>query len=47
MYIKRSGLSRKDPVQPVEQDMYEVVHNSGDISPVPLTANPAYGPVGQ
>ena len=47
VYIKRSKLTRKEPVKPVEQVVYEDVHNSGDISPVPLTTNPAYGPIGQ
>ena len=47
MYIKRSGLIRKEPEKPVEQVVYEEVHNSGDTNPVFLTTNPAYGPVGQ
>ena len=47
VYIKRSGLSRKEPVQQVEQDVYEEVQNPDVISPVPLTTNPAYGPIGQ
>ena len=47
VYIKRSGLSRKEPVQPVEQDVYEEVQNPDVISPVSLTTNPAYGPIGQ
>ena len=42
----RSGLTRKEPVKPVEQDLYEEVQNSDIISPVPLTTNPAYGPIG-
>ena len=47
MYIKRSGLTRKEPVKPVEQDVYEEIQNPDAISPVPLTDNPAYGPIGQ
>ena len=47
VYIKRSGLTRKEPVKPVEQGMYEEVQNPGIISPVPLTTNPAYEPIGQ
>ena len=47
VYIKRTGLTRKEPVQPVEQDVYEEVQNPDVISPVPLTDNPAYGPIGQ
>ena len=48
MYNKRSGLTRKEPIKPVKQVVYEDIHNSGDTtSPVFLTTNPAYGPVGQ
>ena len=47
VYIKRTELTRKEPVQPVEQDVYEEVQNPDAISPVPLTDNPAYGPIGQ
>ena len=47
VYIKFSGLTRKEPVKPVEEDMYEEVRKSDSTSPVPLTTNPAYGPVGQ
>ena len=47
MYNKRSGLTRKEPVKPVEQVVYEDIHSSGDTNPVCFTTNPAYGPVGQ
>ena len=47
VYNKRSGLTRKEPVKPVEQIVYEEVQNPDIISPVPLITNPAYGPVGQ
>ena len=47
VYIKRSGLRKKKPVKPLEQDMYEEVQNPDIISPVPLATNPAYGPIGQ
>ena len=47
VYNKRPGLARKEPVKPVEQDMYEEVQNPDIIGPVPLTTNPAYGPIGQ
>ena len=47
MYNKRNGITRKEPVKPVEQVMYEYVHSSDDTNPVSLTTNPAYGPVGQ
>ena len=47
VYNKRAGLTRKEPVQPVEQDVYEEVQNPDIISEVPLTTNPAYGPIGQ
>ena len=44
VYNKRAGLTRKEPV---EQDVYEEVQNPDIISEVPLTTNPAYGPIGQ
>ena len=47
MYIERSGLTSKEPVKPVEQVVYEDMHSPDDTSPVFLTTNPAYGPVGQ
>ena len=47
MYIKRSGLTRKEPVKLVEQVVYEEVQNLAIISPLPLTINPAYGHIGQ
>ena len=47
VYNKKSGQTRKEPVKPVEQVVYEDIHNSGDTSPVFLSTNPAYGPVGQ
>ena len=47
VYIKRSELTRKEPVKPVEQSVYEEVKNPDVISPVPLATNPAYGLVGQ
>ena len=47
MYNKRSGLTRKEVVKPFEQVVYEEVLNSDSTSPVPLTTNPAYGPIGQ
>ena len=47
MYIKRSGLTRKEPVKPVEQVVYEDVQNPGINNPVLLTTDPAYGPIGQ
>ena len=47
VYNKRSGLTRKESVKPVEQVVYEDIHNSDDTNPVFLSTNPAYGPVGQ
>ena len=47
VYIKRGGLTRKEPVKLVGQDVYEEVQNRAVINPVPLTTNPAYGPIGQ
>ena len=47
VYIKRTGLTIKEPVKPVEQDVYEEVQNPTVISPVVLTTNPAYGPIKQ
>ena len=47
VYIRCSGLARKEPFKPVEEDVYEEVRKTDSTSPVPLTANPAYGPVGQ
>ena len=47
MYIKRSGLTRKIPVKPIEELLYEEVKNPNVINPVPFAANPAYGLVGQ
>ena len=47
MYIKRTGLRRKEPVKPIEQDMYEEVQSPDVISPVVLTTNPVYGPIRQ
>ena len=47
VYIKRVGQTRKEPVQPVEQYLYEEVQNPDISSEVPLTTNPAYGPIGQ
>ena len=47
MYNKRSGLRRKEPEKPVEEVVYEDMQRSCDTSPVFLTINPAYGPVGQ
>ena len=32
MYNKRTGLTRKEPVKPVEQDVYEEVQNPDVIS---------------
>ena len=43
LYNKRSGLIRKKPVKPVEQDVYEEVQTPDVISPVPLATNPVYG----
>ena len=47
VYIKRTGLIRKGPVKPVEQDMYEEIQNPDVINQVSLSTNPAYGPIGQ
>ena len=47
VYNKRIGSTRKGLVKPVEQVVYEEVKNPDIISPVPLTTNPAYGPIGQ
>ena len=47
MYNKRTGLTRKEPVKPFEQVVYEEVRNSDSTSPVLFTTNPAYGPIGQ
>ena len=47
IYNKRVGLTRKEPVQPFEQDVYEEVQNPDIIGPVPLTTNPAYEHVDQ
>ena len=49
MHIKRTGLTRKEPVKPVEQVVYDEVHNSDSISSLYycLTTNTAYGPVVQ
>ena len=46
-YKKRVGLTRKEPVKPIEQDVYEEVQNLDIISPVHLTTNPAYELVDQ
>ena len=45
--IKRTGLAKNKPVKPVKQVVYEEVQNPDIIVPVPLTINPAYGPIGQ
>ena len=47
VYIKRSRLTRKEPVKPVEQVVYKEVQNPDIISPVSLTTNPAYRHTGQ
>ena len=47
VYIRRVSLIKKEPVKSVEQVVYDEVHNSDNNSPVLLTSNPAYGPVGQ
>ena len=41
-YIKRNGLTRKEPVKPVEHDSYEEVQVPYIGNPVSLATNPAY-----
>ena len=47
MYNKRVDVTRKEPVKPVEQDVYEEIQNPDLISAVYLTTNPAYELVDQ
>ena len=47
MYNKRVGLTRKEPVKPVEQGVYEEIQNPDVISAVYLTTNPVYELVDQ
>ena len=47
VYNKRVGLRRKEPVKPVEQDVYEEIQTPDVITTVPLNTNLAYGLVGQ
>ena len=42
LYNRRVDLTRKEPVKPVEQDVYEEVQNPDVISAVHLTINSAY-----
>ena len=42
VYIKRSGLTRKESVKPVEQTSHKRVQGPYAKNPVPLAADPAY-----